>query len=154
MMSWAAARGFATSCARVVNAMCWGCPVTRRCATWRRHGPRIKGGAVAPRPCTIKEESRSGRIELDLGDPLARSAPQGLHLECRHGTCTRARETVGYLWEEVALRAPVQGRVTPTGDHQRETFLREMRQSYGPYRADRHASRTRGSADAVRVVRG
>ena len=48
--------------------------------------------------CTIKEESRSGRIGLDLGDPLARSAPQGLHLECRHGTCTRARETVGYLW--------------------------------------------------------
>src|SRR6266446_7004581 len=95
------------------------------------------------RPCTIKEESRSGRIEIDLSDPLARSAPQGLHLECRHGTCTRARETVGYLWEEVALRAPVQGRVTPTGDHERETCLREMRQSYGPYRADRHASRTR-----------
>jgi hypothetical protein len=35
------------------------------------------------RPCTIKEELRSGRIELGGGDPLARSARQALHLECR-----------------------------------------------------------------------
>src|SRR6266436_8435673 len=142
-MNWVATRGFAGNCEHEANGRCWACPAPPRCATWRRHYPRIKGADVGQRPCTIKEESRSGRIELDLSDPLARSAPQGLHLECRHGTCTRARETVGYLWEEVALRAPVQGRVTPTGDHERETCLREMRQSYGPYRADRHASRTR-----------
>ncbi len=33
--------------------------------------------------------------------------------------------------------------MTPTGDHQREKFLREVRQSYGPYCANRHASGTR-----------
>ncbi len=55
----------------------------------------------------------------------------------------------GYLWEEVALRAPVQGRVTPTGDHQREKLLQDMRESYGPDRADHHTSRTRGSTSAV-----
>src|SRR6266446_9526961 len=142
-MNWVVTHDFAGSYDNGASVMCWGCLAPPRCGTWRCRRPRIKGAAVAPRPCTIKEESRSGRIELDLGDPLARSAPQGLHLECRHGTCTRASETVGYLWEEVALRAPVQGRVTPTGDHERETCLREMRQSYGPYRADRHASRTR-----------
>ena len=88
---------FAAHCASVASAMCWACPAPRRFATWRRRCPRIQGGPC-PRPCTIKEESRSSRIGLDLGDPLARSAPQGLHLECRHGTCTRASETVGYLW--------------------------------------------------------
>ena len=71
-----------------------------------RLAPRTRPGGMDPldgarrgeRPCTIKEESRSGRVELGLGDPLARSAQKGLHLECRHRTCTRARETVGYLW--------------------------------------------------------
>src|SRR6266568_1760089 len=98
MMSWVATRGFVSSCDNGVSGMCWGCPATRQCATSRPGCPSTKDAAVVPRPCTIKEESRSGRIELDLGDPLARSAPQGLHLECRHGTCTRASETVGYLW--------------------------------------------------------
>src|SRR6266567_5932585 len=98
MMNWVATRGFATTCASAVSALCWGCPAPPRCATWRPRCPSMQGVDGAPRPCTIKEESRSGRIELDLGDPLARSAPQGLHLECRHGTCTRASETVGYLW--------------------------------------------------------
>ena len=58
----------------------------------------IHGARRRERPCTIKEELRSGRVELSLGDPLARSAQKGLHLECRHRTCTRARETVGYIW--------------------------------------------------------
>ena len=49
-------------------------------------------------PCTIKEELSSGSNELDVGDPLARSAPGSPHLECQPRTCTRARETVGYLW--------------------------------------------------------
>ena len=43
-------------------------------------------------PCTIQEESRSGRLELDIGDPLARSASVPLHSECLKRTCTRARE--------------------------------------------------------------
>ena len=43
-------------------------------------------------PCTIREKSRSGRIELDGGGPLARSARGTLHLECYTWTCTRARE--------------------------------------------------------------
>ena len=46
----------------------------------------------SPMPCTIKEEPNSDRIEFDSGDPLARSAPQALHPECRPRTCTRARE--------------------------------------------------------------
>src|SRR5712691_932141 len=146
MMSWVATHGFAGNCGSGASGMCWGCPAPRPCATWRRHCRRITGAAVAPRPCTIKEESRSGRIELGLGDPLARSAQKGLHLECRHRTCTRASETVGDIWEEVALRAPVQGRVTPTGDHQREKLLKTMRESDGPDRADHQTSRTRGSA--------
>ena len=58
----------------------------------------VDGARRGERPCTIKEESRSDRIELGLGDLLARSAQKGLHLECRHRTCTRASETVGYLW--------------------------------------------------------
>jgi len=58
----------------------------------------LDGTRRGERPCTIKEELRSGRVELSLGDPLARSAQKGLHLECRHRTCTRARETVGYIW--------------------------------------------------------
>src|SRR5262244_4525817 len=45
-----------------------------------------------PKPCTIKEEPNSDRIEVESGDPLARSAPQALHPECRPRTCTRARE--------------------------------------------------------------
>src|SRR5262249_252377 len=98
MMNCGATPGFGRLCARAASAMVWGGPVPRRCATWRPHCRSMQGVDGVPRPCTIKEESRSGRIELDLGDPLARSAPQGLHLECRHGTCTRARETVGYLW--------------------------------------------------------
>jgi DNA repair protein RadD len=46
-----------------------------------------------PKPCTIQEELNLDRIELDVGDPLARSAPQALHPECRLRTCARARES-------------------------------------------------------------
>ena len=57
-------------------------------------GPRRRAGAP---PCTIKEELRSGKIELDIGDPPARSASSPLHLECLKRTCTRARDPLGYL---------------------------------------------------------
>jgi hypothetical protein len=40
----------------------------------------VDGARRGERPCTIKEELRSGRVELGLGDPLARSAQKGLHL--------------------------------------------------------------------------
>jgi ATP-dependent helicase IRC3 len=68
--------------------------------TWQVH--HLQRGAPPAKvaqhlPCTIREELRSGRIELDGGDPLARSAPHAPHPECRTGTCTRARETVGYI---------------------------------------------------------
>jgi hypothetical protein len=53
MMSWVAIRGFATRFESVASATCWVCLARQRCGTSRRHRPRIKGAAVAPRPCTI-----------------------------------------------------------------------------------------------------
>src|SRR5262245_30845525 len=51
--------------------------------------PEVVVPAVVPAsPCTIKEELRSGKIELDIGDPLARRANSPLHLECLKRTCT------------------------------------------------------------------
>ena len=84
---------------RVVEARCQsGCVATPGRPADDESGRSPVHGRQPDRPCTIKEESGSGRAELDLGDPLARSAQKGLHLECRHRTCTRASETVGYLW--------------------------------------------------------
>ena len=50
MMSWVATRGFATSCASAVSAMCWGCPATPRFATWRRRCPSTQGVDGGPKP--------------------------------------------------------------------------------------------------------
>jgi hypothetical protein len=50
MMSWAATRHCAESCASVASAMCWACPAPPRCATWKHHHPSTQGVAVAPRP--------------------------------------------------------------------------------------------------------
>lgn len=41
-MSSVVTRGFATNSANVANGMCWGCPATPRCATWRPRCLRIK----------------------------------------------------------------------------------------------------------------
>src|SRR4029450_3259406 len=82
-----------TSCKKYYEkAMAWSATSTSQPSTVLGSTSNTRAVARMPKPCTIKEESSSGRIELDVGGPLARSAPQALHSECRPRTCTRARE--------------------------------------------------------------
>src|SRR5512132_2918475 len=72
MMSWVAIRGFAGSYENVASVMCWGCPATPPCGTWRRRRPRIEGAAVVPRPrgnrCVPGGHGSAGWTRLTVRD--------------------------------------------------------------------------------------
>src|SRR5262249_39386313 len=120
---------------------------------------------LAPyKPPRTAGENGSTRSCPQLYCSFVQYASEMLSRRCGGNTGTHHHAAAATLrcraagWEKVRLKflytAPVQGRVTPAGDHQREKLWKEMREIYGPYSTYYHTSRTRGSASAVRVVCG
>src|SRR5215831_1916219 len=129
-MNWGATRGFATRCASVVNALCWGSLAPPRYATWRPRCPRTQGvdGTRKPRAqfiavCSSAKPCEIGENLLSVSDPISRPEERLSHVGARIRPPTLQRRPVSRLHPYITMERSATP-VSPVPEPQRRSVGR------------------------------